>query len=189
MAASIRRVLKRKRDWALFVLVLVVLAVIVALVTSFLIRDSDDDGKWYSGRNLHIKIAGTERLEEAVSLTPASKYIVLRPRQLDNELAAVFLTIANVRSGKTLLSIDKFAAFIFDQEGRKFPLINPLEGEEVSAPDPDLDRRYSPYIWGNIDLPKGYMQSGWVFFEVPKGTKLSYILWEEADSFRVYLTD
>ena len=188
MASSIQRILKTRRDWVLVVLGLLVLAVIVALVASVCVGGSDEVGKWYSGRNLHINVAGAERLDEAASTTPEGKYIVLRPQQPGNELAAVFLTVANVRSARTLLHIDRFAAFVVDQEGSRFPLMNPLEGEEVSTPDPDRDR-YSPYLWGDIDLPKDYSLGGWVFFEVPKGIKLSHILWEEADSFRAYLTN
>lgn len=183
-----RNVMKKKTIWILGLSALLLVAVIAAVMVVVINRGSDEVGKWYNGKNLHINLNKAYRVDKVVYTDVAGKNTLLRSQKPDYELAAVFLTVANFRAARNLILIDEDAAFIVDEEGNNYRLINPLKGEEGSVSDPEINK-YSPPLWGGADLPKDYQISGWVYFEVPKGRRLSHILWEEADNFRAYLVN
>ncbi|MBI4298589.1 MAG: hypothetical protein HY666_02390 [Chloroflexi bacterium] len=178
--------MKRKIIWIPGLVAVLLVAIIAAVVVIVLNRGSDEVGKWYHGRNLYINLDRAYRVDKVVNTDVSGKNTLLRPQKADYELAALFITVANFSAARNLIFIDGDAAFVVDEEGNNYPLINPLQGEQGPDSDPEMNK-YGPPLWGSADLPKDYQISGWIYFEVPRGRRLSYILWEEADNFRAYL--
>ena len=69
-----------------------------------------------------------------------------------------------------------------DRRGERIDALDPFEVARVSTiADPD-EGKFSPFLWGEVELPRSFQVSGWVVYDVPKGLTLGSIWWNEVDT-------
>ena len=106
---------------------------------------------------------------------------MVRPRASNRELAAVLVTVVNRTSTVMPLLVDSDAAELGDRRSDRLEALDPFDRfSEVSFADEDEDR-FSPLLWGQIQLDRNFQVEGWVIFDVPKGLTLGTLWWNEVD--------
>ena len=120
----------------------------------------------YQGRVMKLEIPDPSKRLVAVRLDVVNRNITFVPLTIDSESAEL---------GDSLKSI-------------KFKPLDPAGGSNLEGIPPETGVR-SPSLWGEIELTKGTQASGWLFFEVPVGLRISALWWIEADSIVVRFSD
>lgn len=177
--------------WVLGVMALV--AVIAAPILIWLIVTEEErniDPLYVAGRVLWIQL-------EEPKIVPAIHYQnpdtegnltnwEIRPDNPDNVLAMIKTTLINQKTARAIVVIDENAAILQTEDGRSF---RPLNIVTQSKPIATIDRslRQSPFIglWRTVDVNKNENLSGWMIFEVPRGSKFREFRWTASDSITV----
>lgn len=120
----------------------------------------------YKGRVMKLEIPDPSKRLVAVRLDVVNRNITFVPLTIDSESAEL---------GDSLKSI-------------KFKPLDPAEGSHLEGIPPETGV-LSPSLWGEIELTKGTQASGWLFFEVPVGLRISALWWIEADSIVIRFSD
>ncbi len=173
---------RKSRFWLLLLGVAILAAAIVGIVW-FVVRDDDDRGDVIGVRGRTIEIHATRpTIVESVTYTgEGGEFRTLRPSASNRQLAAVEVTVVNRTSTVMPLLVDPEAARLGDRRGERIPAMDPFDRYRVAeSPGEDLDK-YSPLLWGDIQLDRDFQVKGWVIFDVPKGLTLGTIWWDEVD--------
>ena len=111
------------------------------------------------------------------------QHYVVAPSSEENELIVMRLEVHNEEATRMLMTVDEKTGELrgvgLDE---KYPLLDVTSAnrENVSVVDsahPSEDR-YLPLLAGPFELPKGHSVTGWVAWEVPKGTNVRELRWE-----------
>ncbi len=145
---------------------------------------SSDSGGWTTGRVLLLYIPGVEKVNEVAYLSENGDHFVIRPSQSNKKLAVVSTTVSNQKSARVLLTLDENTAYIGDGKGDRFPMLDPFKNATGVASPGHNEGKYVPFLWGNVELLKGFQVQGWFVFEVPEDFEPSMLLWEETESIR-----
>ena len=79
------------------------------------------------------------------------------------------------------LLVDPEAARLGDRRGERIHAMDPFDRfGTADVADADEDK-YSPLLWGDIQLDRNFQVQGWVIFDVPKGLTLGTLWWDEVD--------
>ena len=134
------------------------------------------------GRSLELHTTHPEIVEKVAFTDSSGQNRVIRPRATNRQLVVANVTIVNRTSLITPLLIDEEAAQIGDRRGRRFDALNAFEVSRVAeTADPDVNI-YTPFLWGDVSLDNQTQVEGWMVFDVPKGTILGSLWWEEVDT-------
>ena len=160
---------------------LCVLMLIVGLSPLMAACSSEPDIIAVRGRSIEIHAERPVVLEKVSYSTGTGEHRVLRPRASNRQLAAVLVTVVNRTSTVMPLLVDPEAARLGDRRGERIQAMDPFDRfGTVDAPDIDEDK-YSPLLWGDIQLDRNFQVQGWVIFDVPKGLTLGTLWWDEVD--------
>ena len=132
------------------------------------------------GRSIEIHAEQPVVLDK-VSYSNGTEHRVLRPRASNRQLAAVLVTVVNRTSTVMPLLVNPEAARLGDRRGERIEAVDPFARfgtTDVASEDED---RYSPLLWGDIQLDRNFQVQGWVIFDVPKGLTLGTLWWDEVD--------
>ena len=133
------------------------------------------------GRSIEIHAERPVILEKVSYSTSSGEHRVLRPRASNRQLAAVLVTVVNRTSTVMPLLVDTEAARLGDRRGERIRAMDPFDRfGTIDAADVDEDK-YSPLLWGDIQLDRNFQVQGWVIFDVPKGLTLGTLWWDEVD--------
>ena len=155
----------------------------LSLVVAVLISacSSDPDIIAVRGRSIEIHAERPVVLEKVSYSAGTGEHRVLRPRASNRQLAAVLVTVVNRTSTVMPLLVDPEAARLGDRRGERIGALDPFDRYgTVDVPDDDEDR-YSPLLWGDIQLDRNFQVQGWLIFDVPKGLTLGTLWWDEVD--------
>ena len=162
------------RQVATFALSMVVVALTAAC-------SSEPDIIAVRGRSIEIHAERPVIVEKVSYSTGAGEHRVLRPRASNRQLAAVLVTVVNRTSTVMPLLVDPEAARLGDRRGERIEALDPFDRYgTIDAADVDEDK-YSPLLWGDIQLDRHFQVQGWVIFDVPKGLTLGTLWWDEVD--------
>ena len=181
-AANVRQIMKFRHGVTTFGLLKTkFLPLLLGILAVALVGcSSDPDIIAVRGRSIEIH-AERPVVVEKVSYSFGDGHRVIRPRASNRELAAVLVTVVNRTSTVMPLLIDPEAARLGDRRGERIGALDPFDRySEVDAPDEEEDR-FSPLLWGDIQLDRNFQVSGWLLFDVPKGLTLGSLWWDEVD--------
>ena len=157
------------------------LALSLVFAVLFSACSSDPDIIAVRGRSIEIHAERPVVLEKVSYSTGTGEHRVLRPRASNRQLAAVLVTVVNRTSTVMPLLVDPEAARLGDRRGERIGALDPFDRYgTVDVPDDDEDR-YSPLLWGDIQLDRNFQVQGWLIFDVPKGLTLGTLWWDEVD--------
>ena len=157
------------------------LALSLVVAVLFSACSSDPDIIAVRGRSIEIHAERPVVLEKVSYSTGTGEHRVLRPRASNRQLAAVLVTVVNRTSTVMPLLVDPEAARLGDRRGERIGALDPFDRYgTVDVPDDDEDR-YSPLLWGDIQLDRNFQVQGWLIFDVPKGLTLGTLWWDEVD--------
>ncbi len=160
---------------------LCVLMLILGLSPLLAACSSEPDLVAVRGRSIEIHAERPVVLEKVSYSTRSGEHRVLRPRASNRQLAAVLVTVVNRTSTVMPLLVDPEAARLGDRRGERIHAMDPFDRfGTVDVADVDEDK-YSPLLWGDIQLDRNFQVQGWVIFDVPKGLTLGTLWWDEVD--------
>ena len=148
------------------------------------------------GRSLEIHATSPELVDRVDFLDGRGDHQVIRARASNRQLAVVNVTVVNRTSIVTPLLIDADAARLGDRRGERIQPLNPfVMGRPAGTPDPKqcerspdsgtLECKYSPFLWGDVELERRFQVQGWMVFDVPKGMTLGTFWWQEVDDVSI----
>ena len=137
------------------------------------------------GRSLEIGVTRPQIVERVHYSDSQGQHRVLRPKASNRQLVPVRVTITNRSSTVVPLRVDPEALQLGDRRGDRIDALDPFEAAGVvDSAGPD-EGKFFPFLWGPVQLDRGFEVSGWVVFDVPKGLVLGALWWNEVDEFVV----
>ena len=146
---------------------------------------------WYRGNNLVTRVTDLQHTDE-VGFAEEGKHYVIRPTQENATLAVVKMEVRNVEGNIAFLSIREDSITLRDKDQEDYTAINYLERREEVQESHPKENAFSPFLWGDIELPgecgeplQPCQLVGWLVFEVPNEVDPLLVLWEAADTIYV----
>ena len=133
------------------------------------------------GRSIEIHAERPVIVEKVSYSTGTGEHRVLRPRASNRQLAAVLVTVVNRTSTVMPLLVDPEAARLGDRRGERIQALDPFDRFGTVEVAPEDEDKFSPLLWGDIQLDRNFQVQGWVIFDVPKGLTLGTLWWDEVD--------
>jgi hypothetical protein len=97
-------------------------------------------------------------------------------------IAAVKVTVINRQINITKLRVGSDSVFIGNGRiGERHGAISPFHTADTYTGEIPEEESFSPLLWDDFELERGFQSSGWIFFEVPVGTDLDTLWWSAAD--------
>ena len=159
--------------------ILPLLALFVALLGC---GGGDPDLVAVVGRNLEIHLKPPVIVEKVALTDFQGRSRVIRPRASNRQLAVVDVALINRTSTFFNLLVDTDAAQIGDRRGERINALDPFGEQARAVETPGLDENlYAPFLWGELEIPRGFQISGSMVFDVPKGLRLGSLWWNEVD--------
>ncbi len=137
------------------------------------------------GDVLQIVASKVEEVGNVLYYGDSGEVYEITPSVEGNVLALVKARIINQKSTHISLFVDELAANLSIKDAQEAPPIYYLERGVESTKIIPSDYKYGPFIWGQVDIPLGYEITGWMIFEVAKGSTYNSFIWEDADFVRV----
>ena len=133
------------------------------------------------GRSIEIHAERPVVLEKVSYSAGTGEHRVLRPRASNRQLAAVLVTVVNRTSTVMPLLVDPEAARLGDRRGERIEALDPFDRFGTVDVADEVEDKFSPLLWGDIQLDRNFQVQGWVIFDVPKGLTLGTFWWDEVD--------
>jgi hypothetical protein len=144
-------------------------------------QDKEYGGK---GEILHIGAHEPKLVDEVIYSIKEQNYVIAAQGE-GNKIAALRARAVNLTSTQIILSVDETVITLNSKDGVQFKPLEPDTIEVETKKDAPEGNPYSSHIWGTLKLNKGFEMSGWLFFEVPKGTEFANIVWDTVEFVRV----
>lgn len=160
----------------------VFLPIFLMLLVAVACGDSGPEIAVVVGRSLELHTTYPEIVEQVAFTDTTGQHRVIRPRATNRQLIVTNVTIVNRTSLFTPLLIDSESAQLGDRRGERIDALDPFEASrlvETAGPD---ENKYTPMLWGEVNLDREFQVDGWMVFDVPKGLILGSLWWEEVDS-------
>lgn len=144
-------------------------------------------GCYVQGRTLTVGATQVRKLAEVgySSGDPAEHYAIRPKDPQNNTLAVASVTVSNFRSARVLMHVDTSAAYVDDDQNKRFQVINPFSDRET-VPQPLKDENvYFPFLWDTVQLDQNMQIVGWMLFEVPKDRQVVRFGWQQGESIVV----
>ena len=152
-------------------------------------------GRAAKGDSLIVTIEAIEKVQEIRFLGNDDVHYLVTPVDGGSELVALRISVFNEEATRLLLTVDEDAAELrgFGLKEKYAPLdlydLESLKGTNVRTVEGThpLEDRFVPFLAGPIEmggvagLPQGHAVTGWMVFEIPKGTKLREMRWGAGD--------
>lgn len=166
---------KTVRRWPVLVLGM---GLLLAIWTSAC--GSPSASQWFAGNTLTMRVLDRKTVAE-VRYVDGDTHYVIRPSNTNGTLMVFQMEVRNQGSNRVVLGLTKDAVKLRDDQFQEYQPLDPLvERGEVAVEGP-REGQFTPFLWGDQELPKDYQVTGWFVFEVPRGAKAREIVWNAAD--------
>ena len=144
-------------------------------------------GCYVQGRTLSVGVTQIRKLPEVgYSNGDRTEHYAIRPKdRANNTLAVASVTISNFRSARVLMHVDSTAAYVDDDQNKRFQAINPFTDREVVPSAVKDENIYAPFLWQNIQLDENTQVVGWMLFEIPKDRTVARFGWQQGENIVV----
>ena len=199
-------VIKRTTRSPLSLVLLIALALVVLVGCSSAGATATD---WFFGDSLAVRVKQTKFAPQvsyslclpARALDCTVSHYVIKTSQEDRTILAAQIEVFNRQATVAFLSIHKFSLRLTDQDYFEYRPLDPFQDSvQVEQPGPN-ENTFLPFLWADgseyaptISMPdkcgpdQNCVLVGWVFFEVPKNTKPTQIIWEAANTIYMRFT-
>lgn len=157
--------------------------------------------EWTFGDSLAIRAKETRFVSE-VRYSISDTHYLIKPTQENRAILAAHLEVFNRQANLVYLSVHKNSLRLTDQNYFEYRPLDPFQDRIEVEAGGGGENSLIPFIWadGSAIAPTINMPStcgannqncqlvGWVFFEVPKSTKPTQLVWEAADTIYLYFT-
>ena len=135
-------------------------------------------GQWAQVDNLYVRVKES-KTAPVVTIFDQGSYRIFEPQKEDSQFALFWVDLSNYSTGLIILQVVSDKVNVKDSDGNEYYPVQLSEGKSLS--DTEQGNRYlsQPIFRESVTLQRGYEVSGWLPFEVPKGTKLAEFEWEE----------
>ena len=184
------RIPKESLPWVLMGIAAVSVILAAVVVPLILFTEETGDPLYVAGRTLFIR-SEKPKTQEVLYYTGLDVNAELRNWQLlpagtGTELALIEITVINQTSGSVSMVVDRGAAELRLEDGLLVRPIDIVSGvTPVETTDPRLNVPGFIPIWGSFELNKDQQITGWLVFEVPKGSSFKDMRWKASDSATV----
>ena len=142
--------------------------------------------KEYGGKGEVLSVGAYKpRLLDRVVYTVQDQNWVITSQEEGFKIAAVRARAVNLTSTQVNLSVDEDAATLNAEDGDEFKLFEPGTRAVETTEEAPEDNPYGAHLWGQFQLFRGFEIAGWLFFEVPKDSEFSDIIWDDVEFVRV----
>lgn len=140
------------------------------------------------GRGLTMRVADLKVVDDLIYQDTNQDYYNVGPAMEGHHFVAARVTIWNLRSGILFLNIGEESGLLEGTEREKGLPVDPYERRvKLDAPPAALSP-HLPFLWGPSELPQDFNIDGWMVFEVPDGTEIAQLRWEQVDTLRFPIT-
>ncbi len=141
----------------------------------------DPDAFAVRGRTMEI-VFERPVVSKRVFFTNAGTDYLIEVPDPSTRIAAMKVTVINRQINITKLRVGTDSVSIGNgRTGERHGAISPfVRAVEHDGPIPEGEG-FSPLLWDNFELERGFQSSGWIFFEVPVGLTLDTMWWRAAD--------
>lgn len=136
--------------------------------------------KWAWGRYLVMGVSDL-RTVPYVAYSDGQAHYVIRPLEEGQELVVALLTIRNEQTARASLQVGERSAYLEDPRGRRYYALDPLTQRQAVPSPLEGEGEFTPFLWGHQEVPQGYQVEGWMVFQVPRGTRIARVVWDETD--------
>jgi hypothetical protein len=123
-------------------------------------------------------------VDEVIYSVQEQNYVIAAQGE-GSKLAVLRARAVNLTSTQIILFVDETVITLNSKDGVAFKPLNPDMISVLTTEDVPENNPYGAHIWGQFRLKKGFEIDGWLFFEVPKDTEFSDIVWESVEFVRV----
>ena len=107
---------------------------------------------------------------------------VLAPSSSKNALVAINMTFVNRNTVVVPMLVNENSVEIGNPYDERFRPIDPFEKAMFADIQEEELSHITPFLWGSMDLERGFQVEGYLIFEIPQGMPITTLWWEEVDS-------
>lgn len=157
------------------------LILLIAAATASACGGSDPNVFAVSGRTMEIVFERPVVAKRVFFSNAGIDYKIEVPDP-STRIAAVKFTVINRQVNIIKLRVGQDSVLIGNgRAGERHSALSPFEsGERYTDVIPEGES-FSPLLWDDFELERGFQSTGWVFFEVPVGLDLDTLWWSAAD--------
>ena len=173
----------------LFFLIAIILIPVVHVSCS---EDSNRAAFGSKGRTMEIHAEAPKIVEKAFFIDKEGKTRLLVPGASNRQLVVVEVTVVNRTSTVIPFVVDGEGVQLGDRRAKRYGAVNPFERSKLY--DGILEESKSvkdlvPVLWGETDLARKYQVGGNIIFDIPKGTILGTLFWDDVEYVPVDFID
>lgn len=141
----------------------------------------DATGFHFQGRTLEIVFEEPVVAKRVFFINKDRPYVV-EVADPSTRIAAINVAVINRQINITKLRVDAGSVSIGNgQSGQRFDALPPFEKAAEFTGEIPEGENFSPLLWDDFDLERGFQSGGWIFFEIPVGLELDTLWWSAAD--------
>ena len=174
------------RKWAL------IISMILLPVIHFGCEDENRAAFGSKGRTMEIHAESPRVVDKAFFVDKQGNTRILVPGASNRQLVVVEVTVVNRISTVIPFVVDEDGAQLGDRRAKRYGAIDPFEKSrpysgimEESKDVMDI----APILWGETDLARKFQVAGNIVFDVPKGTILGTLFWDDVEYIPVDFLD
>lgn len=142
---------------------------------------SDPDAFAVRGRTMEI-VFERPVVAKRVFFTNAGISYKIEVPDPSTRIAAMKVTVINRQINITKLRVGTDSVLIGNGRiGERHGAIAPFQRADTYTGEIPEGESFSPLLWDDFELERGFQSSGWIFFEVPVGLELDTLWWRAAD--------
>lgn len=140
------------------------------------------------GRGLTMNVADLQVVDGLIYQDTDNNFYNVGPAMEGHHFVVAQVTIWNIRSGLLSINISEESGLLEGTERERALPVNPYERRVKLDERPAALSPHLPFLWGPSDLPQDFNIRGWMVFEVPDGTEIAQLKWEQVDVLRFPIT-
>ena len=142
-------------------------------------------GKYVEGRTLTVGVTQVRKVGE-IGYQQDNQHFVIKPKDPEkNILAIASVSVANYRSARVLMHLDRTSAYLDDQKNQRFQALDPYQQRDPLEKAVKDEGLYVPFLWGTFELNIDQQITGWMVFEVPKESEAIHFGWQQGENIVV----
>jgi hypothetical protein len=144
------------------------------------------------GRTMEIHAEAPQVVDRAFFVDKGGKTRILVPGASNRQLVVVEVTVVNRTSTVIPFVVDEEGVQLGDRRAKRYGAINPFEKSKLYNGTLEESRDVKdivPVLWGETDLARKFQVGGYIVFDIPKGTILGTLFWDDVEYVPVDFID
>ena len=136
------------------------------------------------GRTMEIHSEKPQVVEKAFFVNEEGETKILVPGASNRQLVVVEVTVVNRTSTVIPFVVDEEGVQLGDRRAKRYGAVNPREKSKLYEGTLEESKKVmniAPIFWGETDLPRQRQIGGSIVFDIPKGTILGTLFWDDVE--------